>query len=174
MIYQLAERCVEFRGQGQYVAPTATLVGSVILESDSSVWFGAVLRADNDVIHIGRGSNIQDGAVLHTDPGLQLHVGADVTVGHQAMLHGCWVGDGALIGIQAVILNGARIGAETLVGAHCLVPEGMEIPEGVLVLGSPAKIRRELSPDERARLREGALHYRQKAALYRASLRPQS
>lgn len=174
MLYSLGARRVRLVGEGHFVAPSAQVMGDVILEASSSVWFGAVIRGDNDQITVGEGSNIQDGAVLHTDPGYPLVVGKDVTVGHQAMLHGCQIGEGALIGIQAVILNGARIGKESLVGAKSLVPEGMEVPEGVLVMGTPAKVRRELTEDERRFLRLGAQHYAAKARTFSDELQEQS
>ena len=142
-----------------WAAPTAAVIGRVELKTDASVWWGAVLRGDNEPIVIGERSNVQDGAVLHTDMGFPLTLGAEVTVGHQAMLHGCTVRDGALIGIGSVVLNGAVVGRECLIGAKALVPEGRTIPDGSLVLGSPGKVVRELSADERQRLRAGAFHY---------------
>lgn len=166
MIYTLGPRRVTLTGEGHYIAPGSHVVGDVTLEAGSSVWFGAILRGDNDRIVIGEGSNVQDGAVLHTDEGLALIVESDVTIGHQAMLHGCRIGEGSLIGIQAVILNRAVVGKNCLIGAQSLVPEGMVIPDGSLVLGSPAKVRRELSPDEIRKIREGAAHYREKALQY--------
>lgn len=147
MIYRLGDREPEFKGD-YWIADSATVLGSVILEQDASVWFNAVLRGDNDVITIGEGSNIQDGSVLHTDPGHPLTIGKGVTVGHKAMLHGCTIGNNSLIGINAVILNGAKIGENCLIGANALIPEGKEIPAGSLVMGSPGKVVREL--DERA------------------------
>src|SRR5512139_2110595 len=132
-VYSLNERRVEFRGAHHYIAPGAMVAGSVILEDAVNIWFNVVIRGDNDVVHIGEGTNIQDGAVLHCDPGFPLTIGRRAVIGHKAMLHGCTVGDGALIGINAVVLNGARVGAGALVGANALVPEGKEIPPGVLV-----------------------------------------
>ncbi|MFT7221312.1 MAG: carbonic anhydrase/acetyltransferase-like protein (isoleucine patch superfamily), partial [Candidatus Azotimanducaceae bacterium] len=126
MIYRLGDREPEFKGD-YWIADSATVLGAVILEQDASVWFNAVLRGDNDVITIGEGSNIQDGAVLHTDPGHPLTIGKGVTVGHKAMLHGCLIGNNSLIGINAVILNGAKIGENCLIGANALIPEGKEI-----------------------------------------------
>ncbi|MBT8079803.1 MAG: gamma carbonic anhydrase family protein [Gammaproteobacteria bacterium] len=148
MIYDLGERRMELLGNGHYIAPSASVIGSVRLRPNSSVWFNAVLRGDNDWIDIGEMSNVQDGSVLHTDPGIPLTVGAGVTIGHMAMLHGCIVGDGSLIGIGATILNRAKIGASSIVGAGALVTEGKEFPDGVLLLGSPAKVARELEPKE--------------------------
>jgi carbonic anhydrase/acetyltransferase-like protein (isoleucine patch superfamily) len=132
-----------------WIAETATIIGNVTLGPGVNVWFGAVLRGDNEPIVVGAGSNVQEGAVLHTDPGFPLTIGASVTVGHQAMLHGCTVGDGALIGIQAVVLNGAVIGRECLVGACALVTEGKVFDEGSMILGSPAKTTRALTAEQR-------------------------
>ena len=142
-----------------WVAPSAVIVGHVILHRDASVWWGAVLRGDNEPITVGEGSNVQDGAVLHTDMGSPLTIGRDVTVGHQAMLHGCTVGDGSLVGIGAVVLNGAVIGRGCLIGAKALIPEGKVIPDGSLVVGAPGKVVRQLSEAAQAGLRAGAAHY---------------
>jgi carbonic anhydrase/acetyltransferase-like protein (isoleucine patch superfamily) len=154
-----------------WVADSAQVMGRVRLAEDASVWYGAVLRGDTEWITIGARSNVQDGSVLHTDIGCPLTLGADVTVGHQVMLHGCTVGDGSLIGIQAVVLNGAKIGRNCLVGAGAVVTEGKEFPDGCLILGSPAKAVRELSPEQVARLRAGAAHYVQNAARHRRGLK---
>lgn len=153
-----------------FIADTARVIGRVSLGARASVWFGAVLRGDNEPIVVGENSNVQEGAVLHTDPGFPLRVGSGVTIGHQAMLHGCTVGDGSLIGIQAVVLNGARIGRNCLVGAGALVTEGKEFPDGSLIIGSPARAVRELTPEQIARLRTNAEIYVEKARLYRTSL----
>ena len=153
-----------------WVAPNAQVIGQATLGECSSVWFGAILRADNDRILIGNDSNIQDGAVLHTDPGLELIIGERVTVGHQAMLHGCSIGDGSLIGIQAVILNRAVIGRECLVGAGALITEGKVFPDGALIIGAPAKVARMLSTEERQALSKSAAHYVSHAARYRSQL----
>lgn len=142
-----------------YVAESAELIGAVIVEEGASVWSNVVIRGDNEPITIGRRSNVQEGSVLHTDMGYPLTLGEDVTVGHQAMLHGCSVGDGALIGIQAVVLNGAKIGRNCLVGAGALVTEGKEFPEGMLILGSPAKAVRAVAPQDIERIRRGAQNY---------------
>ena len=155
-----------------WVAPDAQLIGRVVLEDMASVWWAAVLRGDNEEIRIGRGSNVQDGCVFHTDPGFPLRVGADVTVGHKAILHGCTVHDGALIGMGATILNGAVIGEGALIGAGALVAEGKEIPPGVLVMGAPGRVVRQLDAAAIARLRDSAARYRANAARYRAGLRP--
>ena len=136
--------------RGSWVAPTATLVGDVHLGEKATVWFGAVLRGDNDTITVGHGSNVQDNAVLHADQGVPLTIGQNVTVGHQAMLHGCTVGDGSLIGMQAVVLNRARIGRNCLVGAGALVTEGRVFEDGWLILGAPARAVRPLTADESA------------------------
>jgi carbonic anhydrase/acetyltransferase-like protein (isoleucine patch superfamily) len=155
-----------------WIADSATVLGSVILEDQASIFFGAVLRGDNDVIRIGAQSNVQDNAVLHTDPGIPLTLGRLVTVGHQAMLHGCTVGDGALIGIGAIVLNGAVIGRHSLVGAGALIPEGKVFPERVLIVGAPGKVVRELSDEEVERMRQGALHYVERWQNYLRLLRP--
>jgi carbonic anhydrase/acetyltransferase-like protein (isoleucine patch superfamily) len=156
MIYSLGDREPEFEGNGHFVAPSASIIGSVTLKQGASVWFNAVLRGDNDLIEIGRNSNIQDGAVLHTDPGIELIVGDNVTVGHRAMLHGCTIGNNSLIGIGSTILNHAKIGGDCLVGAHSLITEGKEFPDGVLILGSPAKMIRELTEQEMESLKSSA------------------
>jgi carbonic anhydrase/acetyltransferase-like protein (isoleucine patch superfamily) len=153
-----------------WVADSASVIGRVVLRENASVWYGAVLRGDNEPITIGRRSNVQDGSVLHTDLGSPLTVGDDVTIGHMAMLHGCTVGDACLIGIQAVILNGARIGRCCVVAAGAVVTEGKEFPERSLILGAPARVVRELSPEQAERGRRGALDYVAKAARYRAGL----
>ncbi|MEH7342370.1 gamma carbonic anhydrase family protein [Bacillus sp. JJ1532] len=150
-----------------YIAPGAKLVGDIELKEDTSVWFNAVLRGDNEKITIGKGSNIQDGAVVHVDPGYPVHVGEYVTIGHNVVLHGATVKDGALIGMGATILNGAVIGEGALVAAGALVPEGKIIEPGVLVAGVPAKMIRTLSPEEIERSKEGALHYVQNGRNFR-------
>jgi carbonic anhydrase/acetyltransferase-like protein (isoleucine patch superfamily) len=169
MIYSLGDRKVEVLGE-QFIAPSASVIGSVILEDNVSVWFNVVIRADNDVIHIGEGSNIQDGSVLHVDPGFPLTIGKRVTVGHKVMLHGCTVGDGSLIGMNAVVLNGARIGKGCLIGANALVTENMEVPDGSVVLGSPGKIRRTLNPETQEELAAGAQRYIDRGKRYREQL----
>lgn len=155
-----------------YVAPEATIIGAATLQAGTSVWSGAVIRADNEPIMIGEQSNIQEGAVLHVDTGKPLTIGRQVTVGHQAMLHGCTIHDGTLIGIQAVILNGAVIGQHSLVGAGALVTEGKTFPPRSLILGSPAKVVRTLSDDEVANLQHSAQDYAARAARYKDILRP--
>ena len=170
-IYSLQDRRVEFRGANHYIAWNATLAGAIVLEDAVSVWFGAVIRADNDLVHIGAESNIQDGAILHCDPGFPLTIGKRATIGHKVMLHGCTVGDGALIGINSVILNGAKIGRGSLIGANTLIAEGKEIPDGVLVVGSPGKIVRELKPEESQRLLGIASGYVERSRLYKTGLK---
>ncbi|HSQ72624.1 MAG TPA: gamma carbonic anhydrase family protein [Rubrivivax sp.] len=153
-----------------WVADSAAVIGRVSLAEGTSVWYGAVLRGDNDWITVGSRSNVQDGSVLHTDLGFPLTLGDDVTVGHQVMLHGCTVGSGSLIGIQAVVLNGARIGRHCLVGAGAVVTEGKEFPDGSLILGAPAKVVRQLTPEQIEGVRRGALHYLENAERHRLGL----
>lgn len=152
------------------MADSAQVIGRVTLEQDASVWFAAVVRGDTETIRIGRGSNIQDGSVLHADQGQPLTVGEGVTVGHQVMLHGCAIGDGSLIGIQAVVLNGARIGRFCLVGAGSLVTEGKEFPDGSMILGSPARVVRQLTPDQIEGLKRSAASYVENARRFRRGL----
>jgi carbonic anhydrase/acetyltransferase-like protein (isoleucine patch superfamily) len=142
-----------------WIAPTAAVIGNVKLARNASVWWQAVLRGDNDPIVVGENSNVQDGCVLHADPGFPLTIGKDVTVGHLAMLHGCTIGDNCLIGIGAVILNGAVIGRNCLIGAKALIPEGKEIPDNSLVMGAPGKVVRQLEARHIERIREAAEHY---------------
>jgi carbonic anhydrase/acetyltransferase-like protein (isoleucine patch superfamily) len=155
-----------------FVALGASLVGKVRLGERASVWFGAVLRGDNELISIGAGSNVQDGAVLHTDPGYPLQVGAGVTVGHQAMLHGCTIGDGSLIGIQAVVLNGVVIGRQCIVGACALITEGKTFPDRSVILGAPAQVVRALSDDDLRVIEDAARAYTRRIAAYQERLRP--
>jgi len=170
-LFSLGERRVELLGAHHYVAYDATLVGSITLHADVSVWFKVVIRAENDRIAIGEGSNVQDGSVLHVDPGFPMTLGRQVTIGHKVMLHGCSVGDGSLVGINSVVLNGARIGAGSLIGANTLIPEGREIPPGVLVLGSPGKIVRQLKQEEKDYLLGIAKGYVERSRLYKADLK---
>lgn len=153
-----------------YVAPGATVIGRVTLGEHASVWPGAVIRGDDDTIEIGDNSNVQDGAVLHVDPGLPMSVGKDVTIGHQAMLHGCTIGDGALIGIQAIIYNRARIGKESLVAAGAVVTEGKSFPDRSLVVGAPAKALRQLSDADVAAMRTNIDAYVKRGEFYRQAL----
>jgi carbonic anhydrase/acetyltransferase-like protein (isoleucine patch superfamily) len=170
-LFAIGERRVQLLGEHHYIAPDASVIGSVVLENDVSIWFQVVIRAENDRITIGEGCNIQDGSVLHVDPGYPMTLGKSVSVGHKVMLHGCTIGDGSLIGINSVIMNGARIGRGTLVGANTLIAEGKEIPDGVLVLGSPGKIVRELEPEERDQLLKVARGYVERSRLYKTSLK---
>jgi carbonic anhydrase/acetyltransferase-like protein (isoleucine patch superfamily) len=153
------------------VADSAQVMGNVEIAQDASIWFGAVVRGDTEVIRIGRSSNIQDGSVLHADIGMPLTVGDNVTVGHQVMLHGCTIGDGALIGIGAVVLNGAKIGKGCIVGAGALVTEGKEFPDGSMILGSPAKAVRELSAEQQQGLVMSAVHYVENAKRFKSGLK---
>jgi len=153
-----------------WVADSADLIGKVVVEADASIWFGAVIRGDNECITIGDGSNVQDGVVLHADPGFPLTIGRNVSVGHQAMVHGCTIGDGSLIGIQAVVLNGAVIGRQCLIGAGAVVTEGKQIPERSLVLGAPGKVVRTLTDADLAMLHDAAASYADRIARYRRTL----
>ena len=169
-IYSLDGKQPEL-GEGAWVADSAQVMGAVSLGVNASVWFGTVIRGDTETIHIGEGSNIQDCSVLHADVGKPLTVGKHVTVGHQVMLHGCTIGDGSLIGIGAIILNGAKIGKHCLVGAGALVTEGKEFPDGSMILGSPAKAVKTLSPEHIENIERIADHYVENAARFRASLK---
>jgi carbonic anhydrase/acetyltransferase-like protein (isoleucine patch superfamily) len=172
-LFSIGERRVELRGEHHYIAPDASVIGSVVLEPDVSIWFKVVIRAENDRITIGEASNIQDGSVLHVDPGYPMTLGRMVSVGHKVMLHGCTIGEGSLIGINSVVMNGARIGRGTLIGANTLIAEGKEIPDGVLVLGSPGKIVRELTREEKDYLVKVARGYVERSKFYKENLRQQ-
>ena len=172
MIYNLGDRKVEIRTDDYFIADNATVIGSVVLEQNSSIWFNAVLRGDNDVITVGENSNVQDGSVLHTDGGFPLTIGKNVTIGHKVMLHGCVIGDNSLIGINAVVLNGAKIGKNCLIGANALIPEGKVIPDGSLVMGSPGKVVREMTADQIKGLELSALHYVENFKRYKKELVP--
>jgi carbonic anhydrase/acetyltransferase-like protein (isoleucine patch superfamily) len=154
-----------------WIAESAQVIGNVTLGAQASVWFGAIVRADNEPMSIGAGSNVQEAAVLHSDPGYPLNIGENVTVGHQVMLHGCTVGEGSLIGIGAVVLNGAKIGRNCLVGAGALVTEGKVFPDGCLIVGSPAVVKRELSAEQIEGLQQSARHYRANAARFAQGLK---
>ena len=171
-LFAIGERRVELRGAHHFIAYDATLVGSIMLEDDVNVWFKVVMRADNDEIRIGEGCNIQDGAILHVDPGYPMRLARRVTVGHKVMLHGCTIGEGSLVGINSVVMNGARIGSNTLIGANTLIAEGKEIPDGVLVLGSPGKVVRELKQEEKDYLLKIAQGYIDRSRFYRDNLKP--
>jgi len=169
-LFSLGDRRVEFRGPDVYVAPSASLIGSVIIGNGCSFWFGAVVRGDNDLVTIGERTNIQDHCVVHPDPGIPVTIGANVSVGHMAMIHGCTIGAGSLIGIGAVILNHAVIGKNTIVGAKTLIPERKHFPDGVLILGQPGKVVRELRPEDLELLRYSAESYVKKGRRYRDEL----
>lgn len=170
MIYRVGNRQVNYIGAPAFIAPNATLIGSIEIHEKASIWFNVVIRADNDKVIIGEASNIQDGSILHIDPGYPLTIGKNVTVGHKAMLHGCTIGDNSLIGINTVVLNGAKIGKNCLIGANTLIPEKMEVPDGSMVMGSPGKIKRSLSGQEIQMLAMGAAHYVQNGQRYRDDL----
>lgn len=172
MIYRLGEKQVDIRGKDFFIADNATVIGSVIIENDVSIWFNVVVRGDNDPIYIGEGTNIQDGSVLHTDAGIPLTIGKNVTVGHKVMLHGCEIGDNSLIGINAVVLNRAKIGSNCIIGANALIPEGKEIPDNSLVMGSPGKIVKTLTPGHTQAVIMSALHYVENFKRYKSLLIP--
>lgn len=169
-IYQLDDLTPAINASA-WVADSAQVIGNVTLAADSSVWFGVVVRGDTEAISVGQGSNVQDGSVLHADPGMPLVIGDNVTIGHQVMLHGCTIGDNTLIGIQAVVLNGAKIGKNCLVGAGSLVTEGKEFPDGSMIFGSPAKAVRQLSTEQIEGLKTIASHYVDNARRYRSGLK---
>lgn len=171
--YSLGDATPTLPAQGDYwIAPNATVIGNCVLHKNASVWFNAVLRGDNDPITIGENTNIQDGAILHTDLGVPLTIGANVTVGHLAMLHGCTIGDNSLIGIGAVVLNRAVIGKNCIIGAKALIPEGKVIPDNSLVMGAPGKVVREVLPDQVQFLIGSALHYVENWKRFAAGLKP--
>ena len=166
MIYQLGDKKPQLRGSGHFVAANASLIGDVVLENKSSVWFNAVIRGDNATITVGEESNVQDGAVLHTDPGIPVTLGKGVIVGHNVMLHGCTVGDNTLIGIGAVVLNHVTIGKNCIVGANALITERTHIPDNSMVLGSPAKVVKQLDPAVHEMLKLNAEVYVKHAQRY--------
>lgn len=172
-LYTLDELTPETPENGDYwVAPCAHVIGRVVLESATSIWFGSTLRGDNEVIHVGEGTNIQENCVLHTDMGYPLTIGAGCTVGHKAILHSCVVGENTLIGMGATVLNGARIGRNCLIGAGALITEGKEIPDGSLVVGAPGKVVRQLDEAAIEKLRQSALNYQANMRRFRDGLRP--
>ncbi|NOT70528.1 MAG: gamma carbonic anhydrase family protein [Hyphomicrobium sp.] len=174
-LYELDGARVSTPESGRFwVAPDAVLLGKVCLEEDASVWFGAVLRGDNELITVGARSNVQDGSVLHTDPGFPLTIGSDCTIGHMVMLHGCTIGRGSLIGIGSIILNGAKIGEECLIGANTLIGEGKDIPPRSMVIGSPGKIIRQLTDEDVQRFGKGAGRYVNNWQRYASGLKPQT
>lgn len=168
-IYKLGEAAPTIH-ESVFVADSANIIGNVTLEEKSSVWFGATIRGDNEAIRVGMGSNVQEGAVLHTDPGFPLTIAPNVTIGHQAMLHGCTIQEGSLIGIQAVVLNGAVIGRNCLVGAGAIVTEGKVFPDNSLILGAPARVVRELTDADLANMRRSAANYAERRDFYKAQL----
>ena len=171
-LYNLGNVTPELPNDDEYwIAPTAAVMGRVVLKKNASVWWGAVLRGDNDPVVLGENSNVQDNSVLHTDTGSPLILGANVTIGHMVMLHGCTIGDNTLVGIGSVILNGAKIGKNCLIGANCLITEGKEIPDNSLVMGAPGKVVRELSPEQAARMAMGSAHYVENWKRYRRELK---
>ena len=170
MIYNLADRKLEILGDNYFIADSASVIGSVVMHQNASIWFGAVLRGVNDVITIGENSNVQDLSVLHVDPGFPLTIGKNVTVGHKVMLHGCEIGDNSLVGINSVILNGAKIGKNCLIGANSLISENKVIPDGSLVMGSPGKVVKQLTEDQMKGLEMSALHYVENFKRYKRDL----
>jgi carbonic anhydrase/acetyltransferase-like protein (isoleucine patch superfamily) len=170
MIISINDKSLTTENEDFWVAPDATVIGDVRMAKDASIWFHCTVRGDNEPIIIGEGSNIQDNSVIHTDPGFGCTIGKFVTVGHLAMLHGCEIGDGTLIGIGSVILNGAKIGKNCIIGAKALVTEGMEVPDGSMVLGMPGKIKKELSIEEQAIPALNAHHYIENYKRYKALL----
>jgi carbonic anhydrase/acetyltransferase-like protein (isoleucine patch superfamily) len=169
-IYQLGEHAPEIDASA-YIADSASLIGKVTVEANASVWDGVTIRGDNERIVVGENSNVQEGTVMHTDMGYPMVIGKNVTIGHQAMLHGCTIGDGSLIGIQAVVLNGARIGKGCLVGAGALVTEGKEFPDHSLILGTPAKVVRTLTEEDLLRLQGNAASYVERGQRFKAELK---
>jgi carbonic anhydrase/acetyltransferase-like protein (isoleucine patch superfamily) len=171
--FRLGDRLPTLPDDDEYwIAPTATVIGHVILKKNASVWFGAVLRGDNDPIIVGENSNVQDNSVLHTDLGSPLTIGANVTIGHMVMLHGCQIGDGSLIGIGSIVLNGAKIGRNCIIGASSLITEGKEIPDNSMVMGSPGKVVRTLTDEQAAGFAAGAMHYVANWKRFKARLAP--
>ena len=171
--YRLGGAVPKLPDQDEYwIAPNATVIGDVTLKKNASVWFGAVLRGDTEQIVIGENSNVQENSVLHTDLGMPLIIGANVTVGHMVMLHGCTIGDGSLVGIGSIILNGAKIGRNCIIGANSLITEGKEIPDNSMVMGSPGKVVRTLTDEQANALAAGALHYVENWKRFKANLQP--
>lgn len=169
-IYQLGEHAPDI-DPSAYITESANIIGKAKIEANVSIWFNVTIRGDNELITVSENSNVQEGCVLHTDPGYPLTIGKNVTVGHQAMLHGCTIGEGSLVGIQAVILNGAKIGKNCLIGAGALVTEGKEFPDNSLIIGSPAKVVRTLSEDDVTRINLSASYYVKRGQLFKANLK---
>lgn len=172
MLYELDGVQPVLADDSVWVAPSADVIGDVHMAQASSVWFNVTARADNEPMQIGEGTNIQDNSVLHSDDGFPLTIGAEVTVGHKVMLHGCTIGDESLIGMGSTILNGAKIGKNSIVGANSLITEGKEFPDGVLIVGAPARVVRELKPEEIQLIKWSAAHYKNNAARFSAGLKP--
>lgn len=170
MLYSFEDRSPQLLGDNIFIADQSSIIGSVIIQNDVCILPQVVIRADNDTIHISEGTNIQDGAILHTDPGIPMKIGKNVTVAHKAMLHGCTVGDGSVIGIGAIVLNNVVIGKNCMIGANALVLENMNIPDGSLVIGSPAKMKKQLTETEIANMKSFAQHYLDKVARYKKGL----
>lgn len=171
MLFELDGQSPKIEGDGHFIADSAAVIGDVVLKPKSSVWFNAVIRADNETITIGQGSNVQDGSVLHVDPGYPLEVAENVTIGHKVMLHGCKVGANSLIGINAVVLNGSVIGKNCIIGANTLLTENSVIPDGSVVMGSPGKVVKTLTDEQRAGLKKSAESYIKNAARYSSTLK---
>ena len=171
MKYSLGDRKVVCKGD-YWIAPNATVIGNVVLENNASIWWNCVLRGDNETITIGENSQVQDGSVLHADPGFPLTLEKNVSIGHMAMVHGCTIGEGSLVGIKAVILNGAKIGKNCLIGAGAFVGEGKEIPDGSLVLGAPGKVVRQLSAEQIGQINGIAGRYVENFKRFRSDLKP--
>jgi len=170
MIYSLGDKCISTEGNDFWIAPNAAVIGSVILKKNVSIWFSATLRGDNDPIIVGENSNIQDGSVCHTDDGMPLAIGDDVTIGHKVILHSCTVGNNSLIGMGSTVLNNAKIGNNCLVGANTLITEGKEFPDNSMIVGSPGKVKRELSEQEVQMIKLSALHYVENMKRFKSQL----
>ena len=170
MKYTLDGVRIQTEGEDYWIAPSAVVIGKVKLEKNASVWWNAVLRGDNELITVGENSNVQDGCVLHTDPGFPLTIGKNVTIGHLVMLHGCTIGEGSLVGIGSVILNGAKIGRNCLIGAKTLIGEGKDIPDNSVVLGAPGKVVKQVTPEQAARTAQGTVKYVGNWRRYKAGL----
>jgi carbonic anhydrase/acetyltransferase-like protein (isoleucine patch superfamily) len=170
-IYSLGELRLTTKSDDYFIAPTATVIGSVTMGHQANIWFNCVLRSDGEVIVLGDRANVQDGCIIHSDPGTPCILEDDVAIGHKVMLHGCHIGEGTLVGMNAVILNGAKIGRNSIVGAHTLVPEGKVFPDGVMLMGTPARIMRQLSPEQAGRGRQTASNYARRYQQYKQELR---
>lgn len=169
-VYSLGELRLITKSDDYFIAPTASVIGSVTMGHQANIWFNCVVRSDGEVIILGDRANVQDGCIIHSDPGEPCILENDVAIGHKVMLHGCRIGEGTLVGMNAVVLNGAKIGKNSIVGAHTLVPEGKIFPDGVMLMGTPARIMRELSPEQAGRGRQTAANYARRAQQYRQEL----